>query len=104
MSYARFGAEGSNVYVFLSVGPEGSPPWLECCACLLNPKPDGYLWSTPHRETTTAGMLGHLDAHEAAGHTVPASCRQALARDQETNDEFMSGAGPDAALLPGWKG
>lgn len=59
MSYSRFGAEGSDVYVYMDVGG-----YLCCCACSLGP-------SSFHADGTQA-MVDHLAEHVAAGHSVPA--------------------------------
>lgn len=72
MSYARFGWNGSSVYVFLCVSGH-----LECCACSLGDK-----WEF----RTTDAMLAHLDEHVAAGHTVPADCIERLKAHREEND------------------
>lgn len=81
MSYARFGWDGSDVYVFRSnLG-------LECCGCLLQQREwvrdksrviGGYLKAVgeivPHTFDTPAEMLTHLDLHREKGHTVPQDC------------------------------
>ena len=61
MSYARFGADGSDVYVFFNTGG-----YFECCACRLA-KPD--LMTMVAEE-----MAVHLQEHRKAGHCVPQSC------------------------------
>ena len=73
MSYARFGADGSSVYVFMSTSG-----YLECCGCSLTP--DG-----PFETGTTIGMIAHLRAHTAAGGTVPASVIPAIVADAAEN-------------------
>jgi hypothetical protein len=85
MSYARFGWDGSDVYVFTS--SEG----IECCGCILQASEwvaepasplGGYLRPVgPVIETcfrSNAAMLAHLAGHTAAGHTVPADCIERL--------------------------
>lgn len=79
MSYARFGWDDSDVYVYLDVGG-----YLRCCGCPLE---------DDARFLTTAGMLAHLDQHEAAGHVVPASCRDGLRHDEAENDAWLAEAG-----------
>lgn len=74
MSFARFGPE-SDVYLFLSVNGR-----LECCGCSLSDK-----WTYQ----TTDALLAHLDAHEAAGHKVPASARERLIEDRAENDDYI---------------
>lgn len=70
MAYARFGDGGSSVYVYAN-----SDDRLICCGCLLQESDDDWV------EFTTADMLVHLDAHVAAGHTVPADVAPALMAD-----------------------
>lgn len=69
MSYCRFGGD-SDVYVYPT--DDGA----ECCACLLE---DG---DTAFYETS-AGMLGHLVDHIAAGHKVPAEALQRLIEEMK---------------------
>lgn len=78
MSYARFGWEDSDVYVFLAV--EGH---LECCSCPLA--------NATQRFPSTAKMIDHLDAHRAQGHTVPDSTYDGLRAEADENDAFMRG-------------
>ena len=80
MSYARFGWDGSDVYVFYSVGD-----YYECCGCQLQEREwvddpgrsilGGYLKDVgeivPHTFKDTVGIIAHLRKHQAAGHTVP---------------------------------
>lgn len=97
MSYARFGWDGSDVYVFRSKRA------LECCGCLLQQREyvdaPASLFGFHIRElgehieqefTTTAGMLAHLEAHRAAGHVVPADCISELLADAAANDAILS--------------
>lgn len=58
MSYARFGADGSNVYVFMHV--DG---YLCCCGCSLG--------LNSARAYSTAEMVEHLRQHTLNGDTVP---------------------------------
>ncbi len=64
MSFARFGADGSDVYLFENAGG-----WLECCGCAL-PTHSSY------RTRDVAAFLAHLDEHRAAGHHVPAAASE----------------------------
>lgn len=75
MSYARFGWDDSDVYVFL----DGR--WLECCGCSL--RHNGQFYST-------SNMLDHLEEHRAAGHTVPESCIERLKADADDNDHWIN--------------
>ncbi len=79
MSYARFGWDNSDVYVFRS--RDG----IECCGCILQerrwvdddtyPIIRGYFQAvgTPIKTTftDTAEAAAHLSDHIKAGHTVP---------------------------------
>lgn len=75
MAYARFGWEGSDVYIFLSVYGK-----LDCCACSIE---SGY------QANSTDEMLAHLNQHIEAGDTVPDSCFEYLRRDKEENDLYI---------------
>ena len=75
MSYARFGAGGSDVYVYLDV--RGC---LCCCGCGI-----GDQW---HYDTTDE-MIAHLRQHQAAGDVVLESTIQRLESDREENDEWI---------------
>jgi hypothetical protein len=75
MSYARFGWDGSDVYVFLSVSGH-----LECCACKL-----GDAWDFP----STDAMIAHLEAHRGVGHCVPQDTIDELLADKAENDEWI---------------
>jgi len=90
VSYARFGSDGSDVYVFTS------STGLECCGCILQkrewiddptrPILHGYLRAVgeivPHVFDSNAGMIAHLELHTAAGHDVPEDAMERL-RDPE---------------------
>lgn len=86
MSYVRW-SDDSDVYVYMG----GAKAYngrnydvLVCCACRLNPTgdpdwPDDVnIWEKPsrkhsdkHRRVMYDDMIGHLEAHRAAGHKVP---------------------------------
>jgi hypothetical protein len=63
MSYARFGWDGSDVYVF-----EHSGGFIQCCMCIFSEGDEN--WNTDLK--TAREALAHLDAHVDAGHHVPA--------------------------------
>ena len=75
MSYARFGWEGSDVYVYLDVGG-----YLACCGCCLSD-----YW----RHDDTASMIAHLREHQAAGHHVPEETIAELEADRVANDAWI---------------
>ncbi len=80
MSYARFGWDGSDVYVFYSVSG-----MYECCFCRLQERewvddPSRPLFQGYFRDVgekvqqdfpDVDGIIAHLRQHQAAGHTVP---------------------------------
>jgi hypothetical protein len=68
MSYARFGWDGSDVYVFEHAGG-----FIQCCACALNEVEDGDIFPKSTNLKTPREALEHLDAHQEAGHHVPAN-------------------------------
>ena len=58
MSYARFGVDGSAVYVYYDVGG-----FYNCCGCCL----DGHSF---HAKTKKE-IVEHLRTHRLHGHCVP---------------------------------
>lgn len=101
MSYARFGWEGSDVYIIgTQDGPEGQRH-IECCGCILTAnfrKPrteqekadvagieggEDIEWDYgPLQEfDTIEGILEHLAEHKRAGHCIPPSCVERLRDD-----------------------
>lgn len=87
MSYARFGADGSAVYVFMSV--DGV---LECCGCAL-PGPGG---GGSFTADGTEEMIGHLAMHVEAGQAIPAGLVSRLRADDAEN--FPSAGGGPSVL------
>lgn len=96
MSYARFGWDGSDVYVFGTRrdGLEG----FECCGCYLvearwvedeNAFLGGYLESVNPEESisfftySNVEMIDHLIEHREAGHGVPDRTFSELAGEHE---------------------
>jgi hypothetical protein len=77
VSYARWGWEGSNVYVYMH------PGGLECCGCDF----DGGCSAA-----TTDAMVAHLRRHMAAGDCVPTSVIPDLLRDRDENDAHTRAA------------
>jgi hypothetical protein len=75
MSYARFGWEDSDVYVFLS------GHGLTCQNCMLFDE-DAI---TSFNADSTEKMVDHLKKHVKAGHTVPEDTIQLLLDDDEEN-------------------
>lgn len=87
MSYARFGWDGSDVYVFL-----GSEK-LECCACHImptvkfDPPRENFFGMKISEESqsfyaeTPADMIEHLKEHIKSGDTVPEETIEDIKRD-----------------------
>jgi hypothetical protein len=76
MSYARFGWEGSDVYVYLGRGG------YECCGCHLDSQ--GWWYGK-----STDAIVGHLKDHQAAGHTVPPSAFEEIEASREEDSYFI---------------
>lgn len=70
MSIARFGCDGSDVYVYQNT--EGG---YECCGCIFLSEEIVDLATFK----TAAELLGHMDLHRRAGHSVPNYVFQQLA-------------------------
>ena len=90
MSYARFGWDGSDVYVFVSVGG-----WIECCACWLIEEEDEYLRENGQpfgffHAYSTQEMVDHLNKHKEAGHCVPEYVFDRLWEEHEENMEYIA--------------
>lgn len=69
MSYARFGWEGSDVYIYEHVSG-----FIECCGCsLVKPEDDYEIFGFYHANTARE-MLTHIDQHLAKSDTVPTDC------------------------------
>jgi len=69
VSYARFGCDGSNVYVI------PTRFGLQCCGCVLQQAS----FTTVRIET----FAEHLDAHRAVGDIVPDSVMLGIRNDEE---------------------
>lgn len=94
MSYARFGWDDSDVYLFFNTDGK-----LECCFCALQkrewvddpnyPIIKGYLQPVgeivPHLFDSTRAMLDHLERHQTAGHNVPQSAIDDIKADDAEN-------------------
>lgn len=80
MSYARWGQDGSDVYVYRSIVDDESktPLLLHCCWCsLANKGWNGYYahaWDD---------MIAHLEEHRRAGHVVPDYTFDALRKRED---------------------
>jgi hypothetical protein len=90
MSYARFGCEGSDVYIYLSV--DG---WIECCACSLQPtkatdsKGIEFILSESFKAYNTQEMIYHIGQHREAGHFIPYYVEEDLKLDHEENMKYI---------------
>ena len=85
MSFARWGVDGSGVYLFASEGKSyGRPAWgdvLVCCECSLETsgchEADGSMIT---RDTWS--MIAHLVEHARLGTVVPLSAVEAIASEK----------------------
>lgn len=79
MSFARFGAAGSQVYVYADV--YGG---ITCCSCLLIPLNEG---ETDAEDAGNARLFSwqettmHFEEHRKNGHRVPASMLLKIMRE-----------------------
>lgn len=78
MAFARFGWDGSDVYLFGGVtGPDFddmSTHIIICGGCLLTGgEGAGEPWGDSADFTSRDMLLAHLQQHRTAGHTVPDS-------------------------------
>lgn len=78
MSYARFGSDNSDVYVYST--DVGNKPFLVCAACYFGDdlEPSFYAESTLE-------MLEHLKSHQRAGHNLPHDIAQNILTDDPHN-------------------
>lgn len=72
MSYARWGCDGSELYVYLDV-----TRGYTCMRCPLLTNAHDYC--TPH----ATSMVHHLEAHQLAGHAVPQSAIESVRAEAE---------------------
>jgi len=88
MSYARFGWDSSDVYIYSSW--LGQKSVIVCAMCYFGDdlEPSYYAESTLE-------MLEHLKAHERAGQTVPPDTYTSLLSDDPLN--FPSKSDSDSA-------
>lgn len=100
MSYARFGWDGSDVYVFLNVAG-----YFSCCGCQLIEREyvesKDYILgfylkpineeeaSKPESFYSTKEIIDHLEEHKKAGHYVPDSCIERILEEEEENDKWI---------------
>ena len=77
MSYARFGWDNSDVYVFMHVSG-----WLECCMCTLVRDHQDEI---SFRASDTDTMIAHLKKHIAVKDYVPSHVFDDLIADDEEN-------------------
>lgn len=76
MSYARFGSQDSDVYVFLCVSGH-----LECCGCSLS---DTWAYRS------TDAMIAHLREHQRRGDVVPEHTFDGLEEDRAENEAYIA--------------
>jgi hypothetical protein len=64
MSYARFGAGGSDIYLFAHAGG-----FVQCCGCAIHTIDDDFGFPSVNL-TSAEDVVTHLRAHVDAGHHV----------------------------------
>lgn len=79
MSYARWGYEDSDVYVY-----------LDCSGFLLCVCGDPAETGLGFRAYKTEDMITHLKEHQVEGRTVPTSTFADLLEDAVENDEWIT--------------
>ena len=97
MSYARFGWEGSDVYVYLTNTDAGLA--LLCSGCLIH---DDRMDRTSNDNDvlftmtfgsfysyTARGMLDHLAEHDNRGHTVPLDAIERIVEEYPNIDDII---------------
>ena len=78
MSYARFGHDNSDVYVFAHIGG-----YVQCCGCMLAPSRDV---TDDWNHHSAQSIVDHLLKHVEAGHTVPSHL---LDKSVYDDDDFV---------------
>ncbi len=78
MSYARWGCDNSDVYVYAHC--DGG---IECCGCFLNNVSSSPIFST------SGEILAHLDEHRASGDFVPDYTYQSILEDYPNLNEVI---------------
>lgn len=74
MSYARFGSQGSDVYVYAGTDA------YHCCGCALEGR---------EKFPTTRELVEHLRDHQTTGHVVPEDTFAHLKAEGEENEDFF---------------
>lgn len=88
MSYVRFGADGSDVYVFHCA----SADVIECCGCAITPSP-----APNPAYARRSEVINHLLEHQHAGHVVPRWVLEGLWEEIKTiGDAVTNTSGPYA--------
>lgn len=78
MSYARFGWDQSDVYVYST--KFNGKDFIVCAMCYFGDEMEGSFYAE-----STLEMLDHLKAHQKAGHLVPHDTFDALITDDPEN-------------------
>ena len=78
MSYARFGWDNSDVYVYPTL--IGNKPFIACAACYFGDELEPSYYAE-----STLEMLDHLKAHQKAGQLVPDETFDAILADDSQN-------------------
>jgi hypothetical protein len=94
VSYARWGAEGSEVYVFAHSGGH-----FCCMGCRLLPADSEGYYDDDFTRATRTEMIAHLEAHRAVGHAVPESALERLHKEVAAGMDAWADQG-DEGFLP----
>lgn len=92
MSYARFGADGSNVYVY-----------LDCSGFLLCVCGDPCETGLGFKAYKTTDMINHLRAHQSKGDFVPDYTFELLISGKEEIDKRIVEIMEDLKAGNNWK-
>ena len=91
MSYARFGWDGSDVYIFATRDRDGID-CIECCSCSLRKVDEPYTDMFGHEFSyffasffayTPQDMIDHLNEHAEQGDIVPDETFERIREDYE---------------------
>ena len=84
MSIVRWGSDGSDLYIYQTIGTE-----IVCCGCLLmaeEPFSDG-IGRLSFTCDSFDKMISHVQEHINAGHTVPDYVIPELERRRDVSEE-----------------
>jgi hypothetical protein len=94
VSYCRFGWDGSDVYIYTSVGG-----WIECCVCSLQPTRQAELLGEKiemhesFKAYDTQEMIYHIKEHREKGDHIPDYVEEELIADDKENMKYIQECG-----------